>query len=123
LGVNTSGLAYSAAAPTVGGIRLFWDPRSLVSGGVFARWDWGFGDRWKARALVNPSYAYIDERISAGFEGVPHISGEAGVSFIGSRYQTTLDAFYYQGRLDVYRAYGLRLAFSARDWFRRRGTR
>jgi len=92
----------------------------MLSGGVFARWDWGFGERWKARALVNPSYAYIDERVLDGFEGVPHVSGEAGIGFLGSRFQTTLDAFYYQGRLEGYKAYGLRLAVSARDWLWRR---
>ena len=104
LGVNTRALTYSAPAPTAGGIRLFWDPRSMLSGGVFAQWDWGFGERWKARALVNPSYAYIDERILAGSEGVPHVSGEAGIAFLGSRFQTTLDAFYYQGRMEGYKA-------------------
>jgi hypothetical protein len=92
----------------------------MVTGGVFARWDWGFGELWKARALVNPSYAYIDERVLAGSEGVPHVSGEAGIAFLGNRFQTTLDAFYYQGRLKGYKAYGLRLAVSARDWLWRR---
>ena len=33
------------------------------------------------------------------------------------------DVFYYQGRFDGYRAYGLSLSFSAIDWFGRRSAR
>jgi thioredoxin-like negative regulator of GroEL len=118
LGVNARALTYSEPSPVLDGIRLFWDPNALISGGVYAQWEKGLTERWNFKARLNPSFAFIDERTAKGFEVVPHFSTEAGLSYSGSRFRTTMDAFYYQGRFDRYRAYGVRLSVSARDWFR-----
>jgi hypothetical protein len=121
VGLNTRALAYTRPAPVMDGIRLFWDPRGVVAGGVFAQWTREVRDGWRLNTRFNPSLAFIDERRGAGYDIVPHLSAEAGLSHIGSRFLTNLDAFYYQGRFDGYRAFGLRLSFSARDWFGRWG--
>jgi len=118
LGVNARALTYSEPSPVLDGVRLFWDPDALISGGMYAQWDRGLTERWDFNARLNPSFAFIDERLAEGFEVVPHFSAEAGLSYSGSRFRTTMDAFYYQGRFDRYRAYGVRLSVSARDWFR-----
>jgi hypothetical protein len=118
LGVNARALTYSEPSPVLDGIRLFWDPNALISGGVYAQWEKSLTERWNFKARLNPSFAFIDERTAKGFEVVPHFSTEAGLSYSGSRFRTTMDAFYYQGRFDRYRAYGVRLSVSARDWFR-----
>jgi thioredoxin-like negative regulator of GroEL len=123
LGTNLRALTYSAPAPAVGGARLFWDPQALISTGLYARFDRDVKENWRVRAVVNPSMAFIDERTSPGFESVPHFSAEAGISHLGERFRTTLDAFFYQGRFDGYRAYGLRFSVSAKDWFRGGGDR
>ena len=81
------------------------------------------GPGWGLRARLEPSLAWIDERERPGFDLVPHISAEAGFTHTGSRFQTGLDVFYYQGRFDGYRAYGLRMTFSAIDWLGRRRAR
>jgi hypothetical protein len=91
--------------------------------GIYAQWDKGLAESWNLRARLNPSLAFIDERTVRGFEAVPHLSAEAGLSYLGSRLRTTLDAFYYQGRFDGYQAYGLRLSVNARDWFRKEDER
>lgn len=115
LGVNGRALTYSEPSPVSDGMRLFWDPDALISSGFFAQWSKELSDSWNLRTRLNPSFAFIDERTSKGFEVVPHFSAEAGLSFSGSRFRTTMDAFYYQGRFDGYRAYGLRLSVSAGD--------
>lgn len=119
LGVNARALTYSNAAPISHGTRLFWDPTGVVAGGVFAQWAHNVRERWTLTAAFNPSLAFVDERLREGYETVPHLSAEAGVSHLGHRFRTDLNAFYYQGRFDGYRAYGLRFSFSARNWFRR----
>ncbi|MGD8319537.1 MAG: hypothetical protein PVJ02_03765, partial [Gemmatimonadota bacterium] len=116
LGVNARGAAYTAPAPVENGLRLFWDPRALAAGGVYVQWDKALEDGWSLALRLNPSLALIDERNRPGFQTVPHGSAEMGLSHKGSRFDTSLDGFYYQGRFDGYRAYGLRLSFSASDW-------
>jgi len=123
LGLNARALSYSRPSPVVDDLRLFWDPDGLVSGGVYAQWDRDLAASLNFRARVNPSLAFIDERVSSGFELVPHVSAEAGLSHGGSRIRTTLEGFYYQGRFDGYKAYGVRLSFTARDWFRKEEDR
>jgi hypothetical protein len=88
----------------------------MMSAGVFARLDHDLAEQWKLRAQVNPSLAFLDERGPAGFERIPHFSTELGVTYRGNRFRTDLDAFYYQGRFDGYRAYGIRLSFSTTAW-------
>ncbi len=117
LGVNARALTYTTASPSsVDGSRLFWDPERMMSAGVFARLDHDLAEQWKLRAQVNPSLAFLDERGPAGFERIPHFSTELGVTYRGNRFRTDLDAFYYQGRFDGYRAYGIRLSFSTTAW-------
>jgi tetratricopeptide (TPR) repeat protein len=116
LGMNTRGLSYSEGAPVLGGRRLFWDPESVLSTGVYARWTERPSELWELRTFVNPSVAFIRERGFSGFEGVPHFSAEAGFSYLGSRIRASVDAFYYQGRFEGYRAYGLRFGLSMTDW-------
>jgi hypothetical protein len=118
-GVNARGVRYSEAAPVLDDLRLFWDPNGVFAGGIYAQWDHGSPVGWNARARLNPSMAFIDERTAKGFEAVFHLSAEAGISFRTSRFRTSLDAFYYQGRFDGYRASGIRLSVAARDWFRK----
>jgi len=119
LGVNARALAYSKPSPVQDGLRLFWDPNALIAGGFYAEWSRDLTSSLDVRARLNPSLALIDERVSSGFETVPHFSAEAGISHQGSRFRTMLDAFYYQGRFDRYKAYGLRVSVGARDWFRK----
>lgn len=123
LGVNARALTYSAASPVADGLRLFWDPSAVFAGGLYAQWERDLAEPWRLSARLNPSLAFIDERSQAGFQRVPHVSAEAGLAHLGRRFRTSLNAFYYQGRFDGYRAYGLRLTFSARDWFGGRGAR
>ena len=120
LGANGRALTYSAASPVNDGLRLFWDPRALFAGGIYAQWERNLGERWAFRSRVNPSFALVDERTTSGYEGVPHFSAEAGFSRRGEGLRASIDAFYYQGRFDGYRAYGIRFSLSAVDWFRRR---
>ncbi len=112
VGINTRALTYSAAAPRAGDLSLFWDPRGLVSGGIFAQVDHELAQEWRLRARLNPALAFIDERRGEEWERVPHFSAEAGLSYQGRYLRTTLDGFYYQGRFDGYQAYGARLTFS-----------
>ncbi|MGD2122440.1 MAG: hypothetical protein PVJ76_11880 [Gemmatimonadota bacterium] len=119
LGVNARALTYSEASPLVDNLRLFWDPRAVVSTGVYAQWNEDLSEAWAVRARFNPSLAFIDERIGSGFETIPHFSGEFGLTHEMGGFHTALDGFYYQGRADGYRAYGLRISVSARDWFRK----
>jgi hypothetical protein len=117
LGTNFRALAYTDASPVQGETRLFWDPEALLATGLYARWEGEVKEHWRIRALVNPSLAFIDERSSSRFESVPHLSAEAGISREGEKFRTSLDAFFYQGRFDGYRAYGVRLSVSAKEWF------
>jgi hypothetical protein len=119
LGMNARALSYSQAAPVIDDLRLFWDPDAVIASGVYAQWDRELSEAWAVRARFNPSLAFIDERARSGFEAVPHFSAEAGLTHRLGRFRTTFDAFYYRGRADRYRAYGLRLSVSARDWFRK----
>jgi hypothetical protein len=122
VGLNTRALTYTRPAPLVDGVRLFWDPRGVVASGLFAQWARELRDDWSLSTRVNPSLAFIDERKGAGYELVPHFSAEAGLFHRGRRFISSMDAFYYQGRFDGYRAYGVRLSISARNWFGKRGT-
>jgi hypothetical protein len=123
MGVTGRALTYTDPSPAVDGLRLFWDPNALFSGGLFAQVERDLTARWTLRSRVNPSLAFIDERTRRGFERVPHLSAEAGLSYLGDRFGASLDAFYYQGRFDGYNAYGLRVSASALDVFGGRGTR
>jgi tetratricopeptide (TPR) repeat protein len=122
VGLNTRALTYTRPAPLVDGVRLFWDPRGVVASGLFAQWGRELRNDWSLSARVNPSLAFIDERKGGGYELVPHFSAESGLFHRGRRFISSMDAFYYQGRFDGYRAYGLRLSISARNWFREHGT-
>jgi hypothetical protein len=113
LGLNARGLTYTAGAPVSDGNRLFWDPRGVASSGIFAQWAEDLKDEWQLTGRLNPSMAFIDERAGYGYELVPHFTAEAGLAHRGRKFLTRLDAFYYQGRFDGYRAYGLRASISA----------
>lgn len=117
VGVNTRALTYSDPAPVTDGVRLFWDPFGMVAGGIFAQWARELAEEWRLNTRFNPSLAFIDERTNPGYQLVPHLSAELGISHFGRRFLTNLDAFYYQGRFDGYRAYGMRVSISARNWF------
>ncbi len=119
LGVNARALRYSRAAPSVEGLRLFWDPNAVMASGIYAQWERDLSESWTLRARLNPSLAFIDERAASRFEAVPHFSAEAGLSRNLGGFRTALDAFYYQGRADGYRSYGLRVSVSAGRWFRK----
>jgi Flp pilus assembly protein TadD len=121
LGVNARAVGYSAPSPLVDDLRLFWDPEAVFSWGIYGQLDTDLSDAIELRARVNPSIALINERTIEGFQAVPHLSAEAGVSHQTDRFRTSLDAFYYQGRFDGYKAYGLRLSVSARNWLRKGG--
>lgn len=121
-GVTARALTYTGASPVVDGLRLYWDPNAVFSGGLFAQMEKSLRPSWAIRGRLNPSLAFIDERSRRGFEAVPHLSAEVGLSHLGDRFRTTVDAFYYQGRLDGYTAYGLRVSLGARDVFGRRKT-
>jgi tetratricopeptide (TPR) repeat protein len=123
LGLNARGLTYTAAAPVLNGSRLFWDPRGVAAGGIFAQWAGDLRDQWQLTTRLNPTMAFIDERVGSGYELVPHLTAETGLTHTGRRFLTRVEAFYYQGRFDGYRAYGLRASISARSWFgRQRGS-
>jgi tetratricopeptide (TPR) repeat protein len=116
LGFNARALTYTDPSPVHDDLRLFWDPRALFSGGLYAQWQRGVGEKWAFRSRINPSLAFIDERTRRGYRNVPHFSAEAGISHVGERFRASLDGFYYQGRFDGYRAYGLRLSIGMKDW-------
>jgi tetratricopeptide (TPR) repeat protein len=121
LGVTARALTYTGASPAVEELRLFWDPKALFSGGLFAQVEKDLTDSWTLRARVSPSLAFIDERAQRGFQRVPHLAAEAGFSYVGRNLGADVGAFYYQGRFDGYNAYGLRMGLSARSglWRRR----
>jgi tetratricopeptide (TPR) repeat protein len=129
LGVTTRAVGYTSSGPvvtdpaTLTQRRLFWDPRLALSVGPIARVSRDLSANWSATGMVGPGIAFIDERTSAGWDVVPHVSAEAGVRREGQRFWTALDFFFYQGQFDGYRMYGARLTLSARDWSRLGETR
>ncbi len=116
LGFNARALTFTRPSPAPNDIRLFWDPRGMAAGGIYARMERPLGDEWRWNLRVNPGMAYIDERRGAGSSFVPHFSSEGGLAYLGQRFRTSVDLFYYQGRFDGYRAYGMRISISANDW-------
>lgn len=117
LGINARGLLFTRPSPVVDGVRLFWDPRSLMAGGVYGYLEEEVTDRLTFTARLNPGVAFLRERSGSGSGTVAHLSSEAGVSHRGDQIRTNLDLFYYQGRFDGYRAFGIRLSLQATDWF------
>lgn len=124
LGVTAGATGYTSSGPVVTDTvtsvqrRLFWDPRLAISAGPFARITHDLSRSWTARATLGPGIAFIDERTSAGWDVVPHLSAEAGLRREGARFWTAFDLFFYQGQFDGYRMYGARFSVSARDWSR-----
>jgi hypothetical protein len=121
LGLSSRALAFSRAAPVTslaggGTLRVFWDPRYVVSSGPYLRLDRTVSTTWRLTSTLTPGVAVIAERGTSGTGVVPHFSAEAGVRREGSRFWTALDLFYYQGQFDGYRTYGARLTLSARDF-------
>ena len=128
LGLSTQLTGYASAGPVVTDTvtsleqRLFWDPRLAISAGPFARLSHELSPRWTASGSLGPGIAFIDERTSANWDIVPHVSAEAGLRREGARFWAALDFFFYQGQFDGYRMYGARLTLSARDWSRLGGA-
>jgi hypothetical protein len=123
LGLSARAMGYTSSGPVVTDSssvqhRLFWDPRTALSTGPFARISSDLSDRWRLTGSLAPGIALLDERGSNGWDVVPHVSAEAGVRREGERFWTALDLFFYQGQFDGYRMYGARLSLSARDWSR-----
>lgn len=116
LGMNARALTFTRAAPTPNDVRLFWDPRGMAAGGVYAQLMQPISENWSWNLRANPGIAFIDERRGVGSSWVPHFSTEGGLTHLGDRFRTELSAFYYQGRFDGYNAYGLRVSLTARDW-------
>jgi hypothetical protein len=116
LGLNANALTFTRAAPAPNDIRLFWDPRGMVAGGLYAQLMQPINENWSWNLRANPGLAFIDERQGVGSSLVPHFSAEGGITHLGNRFRTELSAFYYQGRFDGYNAYGLRISVTARDW-------
>lgn len=121
LGLATRALAFTRGAPETslpggGTLRLFWDPRLVVTAGPYAQITRDLSASWRLTGTVGPGVAYIDERRGIGSGWVPHVSAEAGIRRQGRRFWTALDLFYYQGQFDGYRTYGARLTLNARDF-------
>jgi len=121
LGLATRALSFTRGAPVTalpggGTLRLFWDPRLVVTAGPYAQLTRDLSPAWKLTGRLGPGVALIDERGGAGSAWVPHVSAEAGLRREGERFWTALDLFYYQGQFDGYRTYGARLTLSARDY-------
>jgi hypothetical protein len=117
IGVNGRGMLFTRASPVVDGVRLFWDPRSVMAGGVYGYLEEEVTDRWTVTARLNPGIAFLRERTGAGSGTVAHLSAETGFSHRGDQLRTNLDLFFHQGRFDGYRAFGMRLSLQAADWF------
>ncbi len=120
LGLATRALSFSRATPLIffpgGSMRLYWDPRYVVSSGPYLQLTRDLSATWRLSGNLGPGVALIAERGSPGSDVIPHVSAEAGVRREGSRFWTALDLFYYQGQFDGYRTYGARLTLSARDF-------
>jgi tetratricopeptide (TPR) repeat protein len=121
LGLAARALTYSDAAPIASGLPLYWDPRLNLSVGPYVQYDRPLGTWWEFNARANPGFAYIDERRTAGPQGVPDLSASMGLTRDGARYRTTIEFLYGQGRFTGYRSLALNLAFSARGWLGRGG--
>lgn len=121
LGVSGRALAYSEAAPVSEGRPLFWDPEAVWALGAYAQMERSLGPGWELRGRLGPALAWIDERAVDGYQRVPHVSAEGGVTRREGRLSTSMDLFYYQGRFDGYRAWGARLGLAVVDPFRRGG--
>ncbi|HSG48497.1 MAG TPA: tetratricopeptide repeat protein [Longimicrobiales bacterium] len=115
LGMGTSVLGYSDAAPESGGRPLFWDPRLVVSVGPYAALNGQVDQRWDLTGRIAPGVAFIEERSLSGTERVPQFSAEAGIRHRGDRVWSALDLFMVQGKFDGYRAWGARLSLSLRN--------
>lgn len=115
LGVATSVMGYTDAAPEAGGRSIFWDPRLVVSLGPYAALRREWSERWDLTARVAPGLAFIEERRFPGTERVPQFSAESGIRHRGDRLWTALDLFLVQGKFDGYRAWGARLSLSLRS--------
>jgi hypothetical protein len=121
LGLSTRALTFTDAAPVTslpggGTLRLFWDPRLVVTAGPYAQITRDLSSTWSLSGRLGPGVALIDERGAGGSDWVPHVSAEAGVRREGSHFWTAFDLFYYQGQFDGYRTYGARFTLSARDF-------
>lgn len=116
-GVSARAVAFTDAAPVQLGVPLFWDPRSVLSGGPYLQLGHRVSSALRATGRLTPGLAVIDERRRDGVDIVPHFSAEAGLEHTGDRFRTALDLFYYQGQFDGYRMYGLRLSLRTIDGF------
>lgn len=123
LGLTTGITRFTRPAPSPGGIRLYWDPKSAVSVGLYALMRQPIDDLWTVNARFGSGMARLDERGASGTQLVPHLSAEAGVAREGEQYRAALDLFCFQGRFDGYRAYGMSLSLSARAGFKREEPR
>jgi tetratricopeptide (TPR) repeat protein len=119
LGWSGSAATYTGAAPTVGGLRLYWDPSVALATGPWARVERWLADRWQTSLRVAPGVALIEERGSAGLEAVPQLNAEARLGYAGERLRSGLDVFYGQARLEGYRNYGVRFSVSSTRWLGR----
>jgi tetratricopeptide (TPR) repeat protein len=120
LGLTGRALTYSDAAPTSGGLPLYWDPEVSVSTGLYAQYARPLFTWWELSARMNPGVAWIDERTGGG-EFVPDLSGSLGLVREGARYRTAIEFSYGQGRFTGYRSWGVNVSFGARGWFGRAG--
>jgi hypothetical protein len=123
LGLSTGFTRFTEPAPNPGGIRLYWDPNSVVSVGLYTMMRQPIDDLWTVNARLGSGMARLDERGATGTQFVPHLSAEAGLAREGERYRAAFDLFCFQGRFDGYRAYGMSLALSARTGFKREEPR
>jgi len=123
LGLSTGFSRFTQPAPSPGGIRLYWDPNSAVSVGLYALMRQPIDDLWTVNARFGSGIARLDERGEPDTQFVPQLSAEAGLAREGERYRAAFDIFCFQGRFDGYRAYGMSLSLSARAGFRREEPR
>jgi hypothetical protein len=123
LGLSTGFTRFTQPAPSPGGIRLYWDPNSVVSAGLYAMIQHPVDDLWTFNARLGSGMARLDERGASGTQLVPHLSAEAGLAREGERYRAAFDLFCFQGRFDGYRAYGMNFSLSARAGFKREEPR
>lgn len=123
VGLSTGATGFTRPAPRPSGSRLYWDPRSALSFGPYARVTHAIDDRWSVSGAFQTGLARLHERSPFDASLVPHLSAEGGVAREGGRYRAAMDAFFLQGRFDGYRAYGLTLSFGARTGASRRSAR
>jgi tetratricopeptide (TPR) repeat protein len=123
LGWSALALRHSSAAPSPGGVRLFWDPALVVATGPMATLAGRLSDEWGASLRASPGLALIDERTPAGFESVPQLSLDARLEYSSPRWHGAVDLFYAQARLEGYRSYGARVTLGTASWLSRAATR